>query len=189
MIACAAGHTECVRVLLKAGADPFKGVLVPDTRRGRQGLRTKDVEACICTHSTTAIVSGEVVGLLRETPQYVTSRFAVQGVMQGTPPSSPDQPKSRRAKPTKPQRTTPMRKRADKAGVRDKIQASSGCSRAHCCRPRLIITCEAGQTAIACCLEGQSSNCYTSRTTTAAECRREAQIADPADAKRKRSKR
>ena len=42
MIACAAGHTECVRVLLKAGADPFKGVLVPDTRRGRQGLRTKD---------------------------------------------------------------------------------------------------------------------------------------------------
>ena len=117
MIACAAGHTECVRVLLKAGADPFKGVLVPDTRRGQQGLRTKDEAYLYAFHNG----HREVVGLLRETPQYVTSRFAVHGVMQGTPPSSPDQPKSRRAKPTK---TTPMRERADKAGVSDKIQAT-----------------------------------------------------------------
>ena len=78
--ACAAGHAECVRVLLKAGADPFKGVLVPDTRHGRKGLRTTD-DAYLC-----ALHNGhrEVVGLLRETPQYATSRFAVRGVMQGT---------------------------------------------------------------------------------------------------------
>jgi len=69
----------------------------------------------------------EVVGILRETPEYPTSRFAVDPrcAMQGTPPSSPDKLRSsKRAKPTKPQRTTPMRDRAEKAGVSDKMRAT-----------------------------------------------------------------
>ena len=44
MNACAAGHGhghgECVRVLLKAGADPLKDVRVPDVRRGQKGLHS-----------------------------------------------------------------------------------------------------------------------------------------------------
>ena len=123
MSACAAGHAECVRVLLKAGADPFKEFRVAYTRRITQGLRMTD-NACEC-----AFDSGhrEVVGILRETPEYPTSRFAVDPrcAMQGTPPSSPDKLRSsKRAKPTKPQRTTPMRDRAEKAGVSDKMRAT-----------------------------------------------------------------
>ena len=123
MSACAAGHAECVRVLLKAGADPFKEFRVAYTRRITQGLRMTD-NACEC-----AFDSGhrEVVGILRETPEYPTSWFAADPrfVMQGTPPSSPDKLRSsKRAKPTKPQRTTPMRDRAEKAGVSDKMRAT-----------------------------------------------------------------
>ena len=123
MSACAAGHVECVRVLLKAGADPFKEFSVAYSRRITQGLCTTD-NAYEC-----AFDNGhrEVVGILRETPEYPTSRFAVDNRLvdlQGTPPSSPDKLRSKRAKPAKPQRTTPMRDRAEKAGVSDKMRAT-----------------------------------------------------------------
>ena len=88
MNACAAGHGECVRVLLKAGADPFKDVLVPDARRGQKGLHTTDNAYLRAFHNG----HREVVGILRETPQYVRSRFTdVRGRLQGTPPSSLDE--------------------------------------------------------------------------------------------------
>ena len=119
MSACAAGHAECVRVLLKAGADPFKEFGVAYTRRIVQALRMTD------TAYECAFDNGhrEVVGILRDTPQYPTS-FAVRSVWQGTPPSSPEKLRSKRAKPAKPQRTTPMRDRAEKAGVSDKMRAT-----------------------------------------------------------------
>ena len=107
-------------MLLNAGADPFKDVWVDDTRRGKKGLRTVENAYLSAFHNG----HREVVGILRETPQYATSRFAVRGVMQGTPPSSPDKLRSKRAKPAKPQRTTPMRDRAEKAGVSDKMRAT-----------------------------------------------------------------
>ena len=123
MSACAAGHAECVRVLLKAGADPFKEFGVAYTRRITQGMRWTD-NAYECAFNNG---HREVVGILRETPEYPTSRFAVDNRLvdlQGTPPSSPDKLRSKRAKPAKPQRTTPMRDRAEKAGVSDKMQAT-----------------------------------------------------------------
>ena len=123
MNACAVGQAECVRVLLNAGADPFKDVWVDDTRRGKKGLRTVENAYLSAFHNG----HREVVGILRETPEYPTSRFAVDNRLvdlQGTPPSSPDKLRSKRAKPVKPQRTTPMRDRAEKAGVGDKMRAT-----------------------------------------------------------------
>ena len=58
MNACAAGHGECVRVLLKAGADPLKDVLVPDARRDQKGLRTTDNAYLCAFHSGHREVEG-----------------------------------------------------------------------------------------------------------------------------------
>ena len=126
MNACEAGHGECVRVLLEAGADPFDKISVPDHGRGRAG-KNKLGDAYSC-----AFRSGhrEVVEILRALPQYATSTHAAyalaaekRGEPQLSPPSSPDEPKGGR-KAKKPKRSTPLRDRAEKVGVSDKLQTT-----------------------------------------------------------------
>ena len=107
--ACAAGHCECVRVLCEAGAEAFKCISIPHQHGGPFSAYWYAFKG---GHS-------EVVAFLQGMPAYAAWMIAWKSFTAiPLPPSSPE------AKGRKPKRTTPMRERAEKAGVSDKLQAT-----------------------------------------------------------------
>lgn len=122
-LACWAGHCEIVRVLHAAGADLKRGTSdgkpegTPYALAFRQGRRdvVNYLESCGVRHSSGASVGR---GRVRLPDSHDGPEFDGHARATTSPPSSP-QPKQSR-----PKRATPLRDRAAKVGVSDKLKAT-----------------------------------------------------------------